>query len=397
MTGNRCVCALKKDDHSGSEDGSRPPSRSLAHQHGVHKPTISSRKSESSIPRIRNGHHPPMHRLNNAAHEVGLPYQVRRLNSVGVPTNLAVQPLDPSPITSNATSKSTQAPLPAASKEVVSQDERVWESAHGSPTTGVISDAPSNPQTFSQETPIEMSFFGIDLRPPTQTRYSMDDFSDYLNNEPYDCPVHPVMSASLEQGPFDWDDYNIATPFTFNGIVDQVAPPTASSTVSHDQPCFSRSSSGTLSDAGEISILPDIPILTQTQQIPLDFDSAWTGSNPFADGSDFAALRSQSPCQDYKTPTYPCSLPSGMSPSMGYVAEEFKWLPLTSEPFPQRTTEGGFYNDDDNNNMFIPPFSENDAPVEAWPATLAYDFSAYGGVAPLGNAPSGNMEGMNWV
>jgi len=67
--GGKCTCSLLKKDPADMLLDSMP------HGPAVQKPRLESTKSDGSITVFANGHHKPVHRKNNAAHESGMPYK----------------------------------------------------------------------------------------------------------------------------------------------------------------------------------------------------------------------------------------------------------------------------------------------------------------------------------
>lgn len=65
--GGKCSCATKKDEHDGSLPHAKP---------AVQKPRLDTTKSDGHITVFANGHHKPVHRKNNAAHESSMPYKL---------------------------------------------------------------------------------------------------------------------------------------------------------------------------------------------------------------------------------------------------------------------------------------------------------------------------------
>ncbi|GAB7360521.1 hypothetical protein MBLNU230_g8470t1 [Neophaeotheca triangularis] len=66
--GGKCSCAIKKEpDNDGSLPHGKP---------AVSKPRLESTKSDGHITVFSNGHHKPVHRKNNAAHEGAMPYKM---------------------------------------------------------------------------------------------------------------------------------------------------------------------------------------------------------------------------------------------------------------------------------------------------------------------------------
>jgi len=334
-----------------------------------------------------------MHRLNNAAHEVGMPYQVPRLNLAGHFQITQTQPVDQAslqPVKMNNTQTTTP-------KTDAAQNFRLSKSEHNSPILGALSKPSFNNQIPAQNSDPDILLSHNGVRPIAQTRYSMNDFSDFLNSEPFEFLNQPIMSANLEQGPFSWEEYNIGTPFTFNGISGQPVPPSISSTVSQDHPDLSRSSSGTISESGEPSILADFSMMPHnSNQVPLELDPAWNISNSFTTSTGFPSFSQPSQLDSsYSVCAIGLSDPSSYfseqinNNDIGSGSGEGKWLPLTAEPWlPQGS--------DAFAGILTPtqlPLATNDG---GWPAISAYDFSNYGPQVD-GQDGQGVVDGMNWM
>lgn len=355
-----------------------------------------------------------MHRLNNAAHESGMPYQVRRFNSIGVPHNPPQQPIEHMPLQamSLANSVETANPLEGSAEEIYDAPFHNPELNQSLATS--MSAMPSNTQTLPQDATLDMFIYNSNPYPAIQTRYSMNDFSGFLDSEPSDILAQSTMSANIEQGPFCWDDYNVVTPFTLGDVIDQPLPPqTASSIASYDQPSLSRSSSGTLSDAGEFSTLADFSIVAQEEtQTPLVYDATWSGGAfPFIPSSNGFSQPVFQPLEA-SVITYPTAF-SDLSSS--YVAQQApvttdllpqpdlqKWLQLTPEPLATMVPLQGELNTDmygagGSDMTPLSSFLSNSlTSVQAdWPApstsASTYDFAGYG----LG--PGGYQVNAGWV
>ena len=71
----KCVCALKNDAIDTQSGQSMPPPPS------ARRPRLfQSQSSEHHMTVFANGHHKPVHRNNNAAHECGVPYRIPNLH-----------------------------------------------------------------------------------------------------------------------------------------------------------------------------------------------------------------------------------------------------------------------------------------------------------------------------
>lgn len=227
---------------------------------------------------MKNGHHAPIHRHNNAAHESGLPYQIPRYHKPDDATEDAVRP-------TGSALATTQAP-PLAVRRHTSRP-----SLEGAPTRAVRG-APSLPEITGQQFP---ALANPALSPSLQSNSVMlstdrwlstapesDISTNFDKHSPQDFFVtDPFVTDSThsEQSLFNWDGWNFSNPAPETLFT--AAYPQSWSTMPAEQPGLSCSSTGTPSDAGEhtrgAGAVPAVAALHTGNRIDVDFD-LMTGS-----------------------------------------------------------------------------------------------------------------------
>lgn len=197
--GGRCTCALKKDyldpvpevDFPGT---SHPTSTSTR----LKKPPLSATHSDGSLTVFANGHHKPVHKLNHAAHECGLPYKIPRPHSIHGHSALAQKSMDHLPLVRSIEDDPShfQDSITSAQHEV-----RLVRSEHGSPGPRSV---PSFEQLNGQLPPLDLSYAQYNN---TFTSSPMDEYKLY---EPYMAtPEEPLLSAALSMPPVDWSAFDL--------------------------------------------------------------------------------------------------------------------------------------------------------------------------------------------
>lgn len=247
MEGLRCMCTHKKESSDvDADDGAKPNS---SHHRPLPKPVIASRKSEPSVPKLRNGHHGPIHRNNNAAHECGLPYQIPRYHgSIDAtddsqvrtqnaepnvaPTSTSILPQQISrpllPVSTSAPSTSTLLLPKGSSPSMQSPSNVVSNGTIRQPTSESAVDVSLPPHCFDDPISDTPSTFS--------TTFAYEDFSN----------TDFMLDTLPQPQPFeDWHGWTFSQPYTEPTFA--AAQTQSSSNASIKQPGLSRSSSGTVS------------------------------------------------------------------------------------------------------------------------------------------------------
>lgn len=237
--GGRCSCALKKD-HLDPVPEIDFPATSHPSSTRSKKPPLSATHSDGSLTVFANGHHKPVHKLNHAAHECGLPYKIPRPHSIHGHSALAQKSMDHLPLARSVEDDSSQFQDSITSAQ---QEVRLVRSEHGSPGPRSV---PSFEQLNGQLPQLDLSYSAYN---GNFTSSPMDDYKLY---EPYMAtPEEPLLSAALSMPPVDWSAFDLDNG-TLNAAYSQ--PPSYASfdqgNVQH--PGLTTSSSGEASEVEDL-------------------------------------------------------------------------------------------------------------------------------------------------
>lgn len=130
--GQRCTCAIKKEHLAPINELKKPAGLQRSRSHtDAHKPRMSPMHPESPygdhpLTVFHNGHHKPVHHLNHAAHDLGMPYKIPRPHSIHGNSSLANASTDSLPLLSGIGGA-------AYPYEYMAQEDAFHHSAHNSP------------------------------------------------------------------------------------------------------------------------------------------------------------------------------------------------------------------------------------------------------------------------
>lgn len=199
-----CTCALKRE-HIGTEDLQKSAALNLARTHrrahSYGKPVISKQRSDTIVPqRNPHGPRPPLHRLNNSAHESNYPYAIKHFTSSARDFDeiqAAAGPYLKPPHRSASLHRSHQSTsnlpeLLGTFPGTGSAPEQRVPSTQGQPRYGPYDQlqpvphtpsrsavaSPSGPSEQDFQTAYDPGFMNNALSPGNPSRYSLNDFSD---------------------------------------------------------------------------------------------------------------------------------------------------------------------------------------------------------------------------
>jgi len=244
-----------------------------------HHSRLSSLNShESKLTVFQNGHHKPVHKINDMHNKCGAPYKIpNRSHTIHGPREIAQRSSDSLPLT-KAALMSHETPQHHESVTSAPQPVRLVKSEHGSPVLapvslpldqkGQIVIPPLDPNAYSY------SPFGTAsplIQPPNQSENRFPDpfpdnyFVTYEMASEWEPPMHSAgLSESAPE--VDWSQYQLTNENgnDYNGNNNGVAPSEPPSYASFDH--FSRlSHPGLTSSSGEISEVEDYaPVNTAT-------------------------------------------------------------------------------------------------------------------------------------
>jgi len=248
------------------------------HRRSQSKPNVPTQRSDNSMPRARNNLHPQIHRSNHAAHECGLPYTIPGPVSVsGRSGFLAPRPSETLSLSILPTTQMSQPQSSSFSSSM--PDER--------PFARVGNDSPSRYLRFPVDvrTPpreLDVAFWNSALSPGNPTRYSMNDFSQFINAD-FNTSQHEDRvsnSTNVEQPHFAWTDLEIST--AYNSVPSQnlhLTPVVSADHSQTSQPDLSQSSSGTVSEQGDYVANPGELYFSNLPTTPMTtMDPHWTAA-----------------------------------------------------------------------------------------------------------------------
>lgn len=257
-----CICSIKRETLQGDElqkAAARNLTHRRAHSHG--KPIIQNRRSDSVVPsRPQLGHHPPLHRHNNAAHESAFPYTIPKFtassSSVDMMQSESLPMLHGQRMGLHRASQSTSN-LPQTFARVLPSN-----APPDSAMQGLTSTLPT-PMESEFPTPSESGFMNNSLSPANPARYSMNDFSAFSWPSYGDATGQLNIQTEWPQGEMyrqgsyatssgqlgEWNELGSGeSPHSFPSNA-PLGTPQRSSVISVEQPGLSHSPSNTASDA----------------------------------------------------------------------------------------------------------------------------------------------------
>ena len=264
MAGTKCTCALKRE-LSDAEDVLAPLQRSASHG----KPIIHTHRSESAVHRLRTNsqhhYHPPLHRLNHAAHEHGQPYTLPRSRPMSSGSDATSEEHVIENYSSAQYSEGQQQQIKHRSTSPLSQELSFSGESMPTPRS-----RPRPPPVQTAEpklpypnlaVPADSPFLYSALSPANPHRYSLNDFSMFTldNFQAQDMSTREVITPqeALDRGDSTWPAWDDVGTFDFDvndPMFAQVGIAPSEQSVDHiTSGPLSRSTSGTTSEAEEMS------------------------------------------------------------------------------------------------------------------------------------------------
>lgn len=242
--GGQCICSTMKTKES-SED----LADSYKATHCRPKPRLASHQSEGHLTVFANGHHKPVHRNNNAAHESGAPYKLPRVHTTHAVARSSVDSL-----ASMQSTPPVQWQQHATNSLLGQLEQRKPQSELGSPATE-LSAGLHMPR---------------DIRAPAET-------ACYAPTEPAASVPTPISTFQDFGFPSAQSDLSIATSCTepsysmpgsaldlqnnmsdFWGNVDWNKLEPAKSSEAEVQPALTNASSGTMSEIDDLPAMDEL-------------------------------------------------------------------------------------------------------------------------------------------
>ena len=218
--GMRCTCALKKEHLEPVPEVDLPSPSMPTRRTSSKKPRLAKAGSDNSLTVFANGHHKPIHKHNDSAHQHGIPYKIPIPHSVAGNADVARRSADSLPLLKRKGSPQIDFPS-------FPEGRRMSRSEHGSP----------------------LSRQGDQL-PPLDYSYPLNEspsFDDYFPSQYY-APQNeaPPLSAGLSMSPTtDWGSMDLP-----GGLSAAYNQPSFST---FERPPLTTSSSGTSGGISSIS------------------------------------------------------------------------------------------------------------------------------------------------
>ena len=236
--GMRCTCALKKD-HTlelvpEMDLPVIPPIRTTSSK----KPPLAKAGSDNSLTVFANGHHKPIHKHNDSAHQCGMPYKIPIPHSVSGNADVARRSVDSLPLLKRKEESHV---------ESLSQPDLRWSKRKEKSRVDPIAQPDRRLSKSEHGSPVPRK--GNDQLPPLDFTYPLSDDSASDDNfrSPFFTPQEdkPMLSAGLSMTPpVDWATFDLPVD-NFSGAYSQ--PP---SYTGYDQAGLTTSS-GEVSDVGD--------------------------------------------------------------------------------------------------------------------------------------------------
>ena len=365
--GSRCSCSLKKEHHldpvpeDAMCDMSTPDSGDLRPRSSIHTPP------ETKMTVFQNGHHKPVHKLNDAAHTRGMPYTIPRPHSIHGHSEIAQRSVDSLPHTKRSLI-SEETPQHHDSITSAPQPVRRVKSEHGSPELKATKDSMVPIKSgISQLDAQSYSPYGVfsGTNSPDAAGLAFsgpEQFSDSYFGYPssgqdFETPLH---SAGLNAPSVDWSSFNL--PYDPEGEY-VAAPSQPPSYASFDygrlnQPGLT-SSSGEISEAEDFPTLPEEPLAATS--VPR-LDSASSVERP----------AQESPLDSVETDTYRLSSASsvmGMPPRQSNTLDLLRQdnINMDIDDFIRKAEEETRVMEAQNRRNHAGSIGQNDSPVRTPP------------------------------
>lgn len=179
--GGKCTCSTARKE--SSEEGHTLQRKS---SHIRPKPRLTSHQSEGHLTVFANGHHKPVHRNNNAAHESGVPYKIPRSHT-----------------TNGVTNKSIARRSVDSLASVKSVSPITWRQPTPTPTmANTVPEEPLNAQSersspHSDYSANYQSVFDVNRMSIDATAYGMPELSSSVPNTTYQDFGYPSAQSAL--------------------------------------------------------------------------------------------------------------------------------------------------------------------------------------------------------
>lgn len=239
----RCTCALKKeylDPVPEIDLPLIPPRRPTSSR----KPRLLKADSDNSLTVFTNGHHKPVHKHNDSAHQCGLPYKIPIPHSVPS-KECARRSTDSLPLIRKKEEIHSQLHDSISSAQ---QEVRLVRSEHGSPEPRASRYRNDN----GQLPPLDLSYPGYNENAPGQYpedyAQSPGGFENYYTSQ----EDLPVLSAGASGPPVDWSAMDL--PLDNGGFSTVYSQPPSYASFEHsnvDRPGLTASSSGEYSEVDD--------------------------------------------------------------------------------------------------------------------------------------------------
>jgi hypothetical protein len=283
--GARCTCALKKEHSLDTVPEDMPPSLAERRvtKEGSKPPRLSSACSmESKMTVFINGHHKPVHKINDIHNRVGAPYKIpARSHTIPGHREFGQRSTDSLPLTKDLLSGPVNPPFHASVTSAPHPARRRVKSEHGSPTMNALPMPRDNhipPISIPPYDPNAYSYSPFSGGSPASTgsnpwdggfpeQFPDNYFVSYEMATEMGSPVPPV-GLGTDPADIDWSTYNLPNGFgngadyrLANGAAIPSQPP---SYASFDR--FSHfSHPGLTSSSGDISEVEDyVPVAEPT-------------------------------------------------------------------------------------------------------------------------------------
>lgn len=239
------MCAVKKEHldpvpEVDFNEISPPPTM------GPRKPRLMTAQSETSLTVFTNGHHKPVHKLNDAAHHCGIPYKIPIPHSVPANSEMVKESARrstdslPLPRTMEQAPKQLQESISSAQQEV-----RLVRSEHGSPKPRAL---PRYKGVDGSITPLDLSYPSFNHGLPDEYSYpSSNGYDPYFSSQ----EDAPVLSAGLISPVEDWSAVDL--PLHNGAFSATYSQPASYTSFDHNvgQPGLTTSSSGEVSEVDD--------------------------------------------------------------------------------------------------------------------------------------------------
>lgn len=277
--GGKCTCATLGKESPDSR-GETPPT--ISHPRPKHH--LKSHQSEGHLTVFANGHHKPVHRNNNAAHESGAPYKLPRSHTTHGHSNIARRSVDSLASVQSVSPVSWQKP-PSIGALAIPKDLVKAQSERGSPQS---ENSTSHHSPFDMSLALEATSFPAAPESSTSVASNSTLYQDFGMPSTQSAlsiatsATEPSMSAfSLPTSGLDFSS-DSANDYWSKVNWDQL------DTNLEPQPALTNASSGTISEIDDLPRIDDLTGFDATYS--MDSAAQMSGfdfSNDFSTNSNF--------------------------------------------------------------------------------------------------------------